>query len=50
MWPDRVSNPGPLSYKSGVLPTALCGPARSLVSVRGARGGCSRVTVNGKGY
>ena len=27
MWPDRVSNPGPLTYKSGVLPTALRGPA-----------------------
>ena len=21
MWPDRVSNPGPLTYKSCVLPT-----------------------------
>ena len=29
MWPDRVSNPGPLTYKSGALPTALChGPAK----------------------
>ena len=27
MWPDRVSNPGPLTYESGALPTALCGPA-----------------------
>ena len=26
MWPDRVSNPGPLTYESGVLPTALRGP------------------------
>ena len=25
MWPDRVSNPGPLAYESGVLPTALRG-------------------------
>ena len=23
MWPVRVSNPGPLTYKSGALPTAL---------------------------
>ena len=23
MWPDRVSNPGPLTYESGALPTAL---------------------------
>ena len=27
MWPDRVSNPGPMTYKSGALPTALSGPA-----------------------
>ena len=27
MWPDRVSNPGPLNYESGALPTALRGPA-----------------------
>ena len=27
MWPDRVSNPGPLTYESGSLPTALRGPA-----------------------
>ena len=31
MWPDRVSNPGPLTYESGALPTALCGPAMMLV-------------------
>ena len=27
MWQDRVSNSGPLTYESGALPTALCGPA-----------------------
>ena len=27
MWPDRVSNPGPLTYETGALPTALRGPA-----------------------
>ena len=27
MLPDRVSNPGPLTYASGALPIALCGPA-----------------------
>ena len=27
MWPDWVSNPGPLTYDSGVLPTALHNPA-----------------------
>ena len=28
MLPDRVSNPGPLTYGSGALPIALRGPAR----------------------
>ena len=27
MWPVRISNPGPLTYESGALPTALRGPA-----------------------
>ena len=27
MWPDRVSNPGPLTYESGALLTALHGLA-----------------------
>ena len=27
MLPDRVSIPGPLTYESGALPTALSGPA-----------------------
>ena len=29
MLPDRVSNPGPLTYESGALPIALRGPALS---------------------
>ena len=29
MLPDRVSNPGPLTYESGALPIALRGPAVS---------------------
>ena len=29
MWPDRISNSGPVIYESGVLPTALRGPAVS---------------------
>ena len=33
MWPDRVSNPGPLTYESGALPIALRGPAIFLVDV-----------------
>ena len=27
MLPDRVSKPGPLTYKSGTQPIALCSPA-----------------------
>ena len=30
MWPDRVSNPGPLTYESGALATALRGPTLPL--------------------
>ena len=30
MLPDRVSNPGPLTYESGALPIALHGPAFSI--------------------
>ena len=33
MLPDRVSNPGPLTYESGALPIALRGPAQTCVSV-----------------
>ena len=29
MLPDRVSNPGPLTYESGALPIALRGPANN---------------------
>ena len=32
MLPDRVSNPGPLTYESGALPTALRGPAHQFES------------------
>ena len=28
MLPDRVSNPGPLTYETGALPIALRGPAQ----------------------
>ena len=30
MLPDRVSNPGPLTYESGALPIALRGPANTI--------------------
>ena len=30
MWPDRVSNPGPLTYESDALPTSLRGPTNFL--------------------
>ena len=29
MWPERVSNPGPLTYESGALTTALRGSVGS---------------------
>ena len=31
MWPDQVSNPGPLTYESGALLIALRGPAALIV-------------------
>ena len=31
MWPDRVSNPGPLALESDALPTTLRGPAYWIV-------------------
>ena len=34
MLPDRVSNPGPLTYESGALPIALRGPAQSVTRRR----------------
>ena len=35
MWSDRDSNPGPLIYESGALPTARCGPAIRLEKMYG---------------
>ena len=35
MLPDRVSNPGPLTYESGALPIALRGPAYIAISKTG---------------
>ena len=34
MLPDRVSNPGPLTYESGALPIALRGPAEEYGSIQ----------------
>ena len=39
MLPDRVSNPGPLTYESGALPIALRGPAISVCVCRWGEGG-----------
>ena len=33
MLPDWVSNPGPLTYESGVLPIALYGPATNALKL-----------------
>ena len=41
MLPDRVSNPGPLTYESGALPIALRGPAS-------ANGIQKEIKVNGQ--
>ena len=35
MLPDRVSNPGPLTYESGALLIALRGPASQLFEIEG---------------
>ena len=35
MLPDRVSNPGPLTYESDTLPIALRGPALDLLGCLG---------------
>ena len=43
MWPDRVSNPGPLTYESDALPTGLRGPAnlkgKNLFALKMVEGG-----------
>ena len=33
MLPDRVSNPGPLTYESGALPIALRGPHQPVMRI-----------------
>ena len=38
MWPDRVSNPGPLTYESDALPTALHGPASLMERISSIEG------------
>ena len=38
MLPDRVSNPGPLTYESGAIPIALRGPAQGTVKGKRKRG------------
>ena len=42
MLPDRVSNPGPLTYESGALPIALRGPAQKTFSLMSERLGIDR--------
>ena len=41
MLPDRVSNPGPLTYESGALPIALRGPALKY------KASCNRLCYSG---
>ena len=44
MWPDRVSDPGPLAYESGALPIVLRGPAwkPTYKDIRKAMSGATR--------
>ena len=50
MWPDRVSNPGSLTYETGALPTALRSPASypSVISeyLIPCTGAVSRIYIN----
>ena len=48
MLPDRVSNPGPLTYESAALPIALRGPARCSIILE--RGKTFLFTVENKWY
>ena len=43
MLPERVSNPGPLTYESGALPIALRGPANSSEITINQQKGCFAV-------
>ena len=51
MYPDRVSNPGPLTYESGALPIALGGPAPrpwirfAVVRVEWEHNSCTTVVI-----
>ena len=45
MWPDRVSDPGPLTYESAALPTALRGPATIAVGSF-----CTKTTISGEAF
>ena len=45
MWPDRVSNPGPLTYESGAIPIALRCPAPCLKLGFVGQGSRSRAQV-----
>ena len=42
MLPDRVSNPGPLTYESGALPIALRGPAELMMRQKDFKYSCLR--------
>ena len=46
MLPDRVSNPGPLTYESGALPTALRGQACTYLVTIAKCGGFIHAPIN----
>ena len=43
MLPDRVSNPGPLTYESGTLPIALRGPAKGVRIIQNVE---TKISIN----
>ena len=43
MLPDRVSNPGPLTYESGALPIAPRGPAETIRARAMKHGSCIHI-------
>ena len=50
MLPDRVSNPGPLTYESGALPIALRGPAGKIKCISIITKLHARLSVLDKNY
>ena len=50
MWPDLVSNMGPLALESDALPTALCSPANPEYLLRDGSTVCAAINNNSTDY